>query len=276
MPYIISSGSSVSGIILENDTMTILDGGIATTTTVKDGGLIVDGGKMTGEMAFADGADVFADNGAILDFDISELTPEAGARVNNLAIIQGTPLYTLTVSAEQAKGIYTLADGAAKFKSTISVLNTLGNELGTLTVGETLSVGDTDYTLNLGTEMAADALTLTVEQNDTEAPVITLTGDTETAVLQTTLTAAVDDGSQIYYRISEFGNWKKYTEPIIASLNETYYFKATDEAGNTGTNQITFGNIDTTGGHAFHPLGPIRGMPDGRQYDDRVQRVHAV
>ena len=82
---------------------------------------------------------------------------------------------------------------------------------------------------------------------DSTAPVITLSADTETVVLQTALTAAVDDGSQIYYRISEFGKWKKYTEPVIASLNETYYFMAMDEAGNIGTNQIAFGNIDTSG-----------------------------
>ena len=82
---------------------------------------------------------------------------------------------------------------------------------------------------------------------DTIAPVITLTADTETVVLQTTLTATVDDGSTIQYRIGEFGVWKEYKEPIIASLNETYYFMATDDAGNIGTNQITFGNIDTSG-----------------------------
>ena len=41
--------------------------------------------------------------------------------------------------------------------------------------------------------------------------------------------------------------WKEYKEPIIASLNETYYFMAMDDAGNIGTNQITFANIDTSG-----------------------------
>ncbi|MBR5679013.1 MAG: C10 family peptidase, partial [Clostridia bacterium] len=83
--------------------------------------------------------------------------------------------------------------------------------------------------------------------HDVTAPVITLSADTETVVLQTTLTATVDDGSKIEYRIGEFGLWKEYTEPIIASLNETYYFMAADEAGNIGTNEITFANIDTSG-----------------------------
>ena len=88
---------------------------------------------------------------------------------------------------------------------------------------------------------------VTFEETDVTDPVITLSADTETVVLQTTLTATVDDGSKIEYRIGEFGLWKEYTEPIIASLNETYYFLAMDDAGNIGTNQITFGNIDTSG-----------------------------
>ncbi len=45
MPYIISSGEIESGIILENDSMTVLDSGIATTTTVNSGGsMFISGG----------------------------------------------------------------------------------------------------------------------------------------------------------------------------------------------------------------------------------------
>ena len=94
---------------------------------------------------------------------------------------------------------------------------------------------------------ASEIETYEVTNIDKTKPVIELSADTETVLKQTTLTATVDDGSEIYFRISEFGLWKKYTGPIIASFNETYYFKATDEARNEGTNQITFGNIDTTG-----------------------------
>ena len=61
---------------------------------------------------------------------------------------------------------------------------------------------------------SSTGLSLTQEGNlenpdiDTTAPVITLTADTETVVLQTTLTATVDDGSTIQYRIGEFGLWR--------------------------------------------------------------------
>lgn len=266
--YVFSSGLAISTIINSGGRIWLASAGLLIDTTVNSRGYIgfqhggsmknftvcsggrieVDsGGTLTGQMIFEEEALVNAYEGAILDFDISGLTAEAGARVNNLAIIQGMPVYTLTVSAEQAEGVYTLAEGAAEFNSTLTVQNTLGEELGTLAVGEKLVTEDTVYTLNLGTETAADALTLTVEQNDTTAPVIKLDADTETTVRQTTLTATVDDGSTIQYRIGEFGLWKEYKEPIIASLNETYYFMATDEAGNEGTSQITFGNIDTSG-----------------------------
>ncbi len=248
----VHSGTTANSTTVNSDGyFHIYSGGIANSTTVNsDGRMLIDfGGRLTGRTTIANGATVSAFSCANLDFDISTLAPGAEARINDLSLISGwrDAIYTLTVSDMQEKGVYTLAEGAGGFNKTITIQNTLGETLGTLSVGETQSVGDTDYTLNLGTETAADTLTLTLEQNDTDAPVITLTGDTESVCLQTTLTATVDDGSQIYYRISESGNWKKYTEPIIASLNETYFFKATDEAGNTGTNQITFGNIDTTG-----------------------------
>ena len=78
---------------------------------------------------------------------------------------------------------------------------------------------------------------------DTDAPVITLTGDNQTPLQQTTLTATVDDGSPIYYRIGDTGEWLEYKEPITVTDNATYNFLATDTAGNEGTDSITFANI---------------------------------
>ena len=143
--------NTISGLVLSNAAATVHAGTTATDTTVNSNGKIevFSGGKATGQMTFEFGAIVSAEEGAILDFDISQLTAEAGARVNNLAIIQGTPVYTLTVSAEQTEGVYTLAEGAEGFNSTITVRNALGETFGTLAVGETLSVGTMDYTLNL-------------------------------------------------------------------------------------------------------------------------------
>ena len=86
-------------------------------------------------------------SGNNFDFDLTQVEPDGAALVNDLSIIEGTPTYTLTVSTEQTEGVYTLAEGAASFNSTITVQNTSGNELGTLTVGETLPIDKTDYLL---------------------------------------------------------------------------------------------------------------------------------
>ena len=80
---------------------------------------------------------------------------------------------------------------------------------------------------------------------DNVAPVITLDGDNQTPLKSTTLTATVDDGSPVYYRIGDSGEWTEYKEPITVTDNATYNFKATDAAGNEGTNFLTFANIDT-------------------------------
>lgn len=54
MDYDVSSGITESGIILENNSMTVLDGGVAIDTTVNSGGRlnVSRGGKVTGRMVF--------------------------------------------------------------------------------------------------------------------------------------------------------------------------------------------------------------------------------
>ena len=154
-------------IILEtNGILTVFSGGTVNSITQKTRGSIIvsSGGTMTGRIMLEDGAVTSAEEGSILDFDISDLTPEAGARVNRLSIIQGTPLYTLTVCDGQENGVYILAEEAIAFGGTITVMNTSGTGLGTLMVGETLKIGDKDCTLNL----SDSALTLVVS---TKSPV---------------------------------------------------------------------------------------------------------
>ena len=87
---------------------------------------------------------------------------------------------------------------------------------------------------------------ITFANIDTTAPVITLTGDNTTPLQASTLTASVDDGSPIYYRIGDAGEWTEYKEALAVTANATYYFKATDIAGNEGTAEYVFANIDTT------------------------------
>lgn len=77
---------------------------------------------------------------------------------------------------------------------------------------------------------------------DKTAPVITLIGDNQTPADSVTLSAAVDDGSVIMFSQDRV-NWETYTAPLTVSENGTWYFKATDAAGNVAEQSITFSNI---------------------------------
>ena len=88
----------------------------------------------------------------------------------------------------------------------------------------------------------SDVTSYTVTNIDRTAPVITLTGDDQSILHRTTLSAAVDDGSPLYYRI-DGGEWREYTAALVVDANARYEFQATDAAGNTGSNAIVFTNI---------------------------------
>ena len=77
---------------------------------------------------------------------------------------------------------------------------------------------------------------------DRVAPEITLNANTEQPVRMALLTASVDDGSTIMYR-RDSGSWQLYTTALTVAENGTWYFKATDAAGNTSEKSITFTNI---------------------------------
>ena len=137
---------------------------------VKAGGTLIlyDEGTLTGRMRFDANADVWGEG--TIDFDISGISPANAALVNdvsepalvnNLSVVQGSPLYTLTVSADtQAEGSYKLAGGAESFDKTITVKNTLGKNLGKLTLGSTTAIDGAAYTLNL----SGGVLAVTIEE----------------------------------------------------------------------------------------------------------------
>ena len=174
--FYISSGGVANNTTLNSGGGFVSSGGVANHMTVNRGGVLYvrSGGTVTGKMVFESGVDVFVSNGGILDFDLRQTEAGAEALINDLSVIQGTPLYTLTVDDEWKPGsfVYALANGATEFAGTISVVNNAGNELGALTVGETVKVGYDDYTLNL----ADGILSVTVE-----VPDMTPTGPTGTA-----------------------------------------------------------------------------------------------
>ncbi len=156
------SGGTVNGVTVNSGGAAEVSSGVISGAVVHaDGSLLIyDGTRITGRMVFESGAVVIPFVGSIMDFDLTQTEAGDVALVNDLSILMGTPSYTLTVADAQAEGMYILADGAAKFNSTITVQNTLAETLGTLTVGETLDVDGLDYTLNL----TDSVLSITVER----------------------------------------------------------------------------------------------------------------
>ena len=148
--YISSGGTANNTTVNSFGRLTVSSGGTADQTTVDSGGYlyISSGGTLTGRTIYFGGT-ISAFEGAVVDFDLTERAPGTGARISNLAGLKGTPNWTITVNADQAEGIYTLARGAAGFNQTITVVNKVGDELGTLTVGGTTVISDVNYVLSL-------------------------------------------------------------------------------------------------------------------------------
>jgi len=200
---------------------------------------VYSGGKITGKMTFEIGATVTAEDGAILDFDLTQAAPGADALVNSLSPALVQPFtYTLTVDDTQAKGTYKLAGNAAGFNRTITVVNTSGDELGTLTVGgDKLPIGSASYALSLDADdtLAVDVVSEFVYV-DTTAPVVSnvavnITGPTLGRV---TVTADFSDDVALasrQYKIGD-GDWTDYTAGVTVTANTTVYFKAVDTSGN--------------------------------------------
>ena len=148
----VCDGGYAENVTMENGgNLEINIGGVVNGVTVNSGGslLVYNGAKLTGWMTFEVGAEIIPFVGSTLDFDLTQTEAGSAALVNDLSILLGTPSYTLTVDGMQADGTYNLAGGASSFKKSITVMNTVGEELGTLAVGESLIVDDTEYTLNL-------------------------------------------------------------------------------------------------------------------------------
>ena len=81
-----------------------------------------------------------------------------------------------------------------------------------------------------------------VSNIDKIAPIIELAGDNTTPLRVTTLTASTEAGLDIFYSLDQ-ENWMTYEAPLDVTENGTYYFKATDAAGNTETADYVFTNI---------------------------------
>ena len=130
----------------------IFSGGVLDGASVSSLGqlTVANGCKATGKMTWETGAVISAGSNAVFDFDLTRTEAGAEAIFNDISFITGAPKYTLTVDGTLEDGTYSLAGGATQFGSTISVVNTAGSELGSLTLaGGTQEIDGTKYTLNL-------------------------------------------------------------------------------------------------------------------------------
>ena len=204
---------------------------------------------ITGQLTILEGAHVSA-YGGIIDFDISNCLPQKAALINNFSRLTAkNTKYTLTVSETQARGDYTLAEYVNLFDFTISMQNTLGGELGDLTINKSLVIGEITYTLCLDDSLT---LTLNVEAPDTTAPTVSniQASTTELTNQDVVLTADFADDVELassLYKLGETGEWSEYGNGVTVTTNTTVYFKAVDAAGNeseVAVYEVT--NIDKT------------------------------
>ena len=145
----IASGADVVGVGCAGGSVNIASGAIVKNIDATGGKVAVAAGaKVTGTVNVTEGAVLAFETGSTLEFDISwMLSPSASLLVSDISLVTGDATLVLTVSETQDTGTYYLAGGAGDFEGTISVVDTAGTELGSLTVGEAIQVDGVNYTL---------------------------------------------------------------------------------------------------------------------------------
>ncbi|MBQ4329487.1 MAG: AIDA repeat-containing protein, partial [Lentisphaeria bacterium] len=245
--YIYSGGTAnnttLTGDYYSRGYMYIYADGKANDTTVKSGGYmcISSGGVHRGSLQIESGATVSAYSGAIIDFTVADRKTEDGYLINDLSLIQGTPTYTVTVSAEQELGTYKLAQGASSFNKTVSIGDGTVN-YGSITVnGEDFVYNGVNYSL----DQTNGNLTLTIEKYlDITPPTLTISGNTTAPTNQNVvLSISANENCTILYNINN-GEWLTYSGGITVTANGTVNIKATDEAGNISEKSVIIDKID--------------------------------
>jgi len=146
--YIYSGGTANNTTVNKWGNMNISSGGTAISTTVNCNGrmFIYSGGVHRGSLQIESGAVVSASRCKI-DFTVSGRSVEDNYLINDLSLINGTPTYTVTVSAEQEFGTYKLAQGAGNLTGTLSIGDGTV-DYGSITVnGNALEYNQIQYTL---------------------------------------------------------------------------------------------------------------------------------
>lgn len=273
--HISGGGTAEDTRVFSKGSAFVQDGGTLRDAIVSSGGRLVvsSGGRLTGLIRLEEGASARF-SGGTLDFDLSTLTPGAAARVNDLSGFAGSPVYTLTVSGTQEHGTYRLADGVASFRKTITVRDTGGSSLGTLSVGQTTEINGSDYKLVLD----GGSLSLTVSDHIPVDSVVPEVSDVRADITEPTWQDVVvkadfsDDRAleSRLYRIGRTGAWTEYTDDgVTVSENTAVFFKAVDTSGNESEiAEYDVTNILSSGCVLFG--GQVMTILPGRTYTDTV------
>ena len=243
----ISSGGAANNTLVNAGTIYVDSSGTASNTTLKAGGNIyVDsGGVHRGSLNIEStgssysSADFYVYEGGIVDFTLSGRTAEDDYLINDLSQISGTPTYTISISPDQASGLYKLAQGATDFDQTVTV-----GENTVLTVnGPMVTYKYRDYSLI----REGDDLTLLFNNHDSEAPVVEISGNpTAWTSSDVILTASATDnvsGIQRYEYSFDNDIWLE-SDSVRVTKNRTVYFRVTDGADNVTTKQVIVNRID--------------------------------
>lgn len=234
---------SISSAVIHSGNIGIIFGGSAVFTTVNAGGnmVISSNGVHSSSLMIHDGGNVIVQNGGIVDFTLTGRTSNDDYLINNLALISGTPKYTITVSTDQAHGIYKLAQGANSFTQTISIGNGT-SVFGSLQCnGPALSYNALHYLLE---ETDGNLILRIGASTQPPAPLVSVstTAPTNNAV---TITATFDPVIITRQYSFDQTNWISYTSSVKLSSNGTIYFRGINALGmESEITQYTVSNID--------------------------------
>ena len=243
---IVSSGGwAVGGSVTSDGALYVSGGGVAADLVVSKGGCAYVGsnGWLTGKLELS--GIVYAYSGGLVDFDISGLSTENTALINDLSLITGAPTFTVTVSDSQEFGTYTLAEGAASFTGYVAVINTVGDVLDWVDVGDTVNYADRDFTLSQNSGL----LSFTVSQAEEKVPEVVSVSADITAPTNKNVTVTADYSTNTVTKQYSLDSqtWLAYTTGVTMSANGTVYFRGLSTSGKASEIvEYTGSNIDKT------------------------------
>lgn len=246
--YIFSGGTAIDNTINSGGSMTILSGGIMKNVDVMAGGKLYlsSGSILTGRVRInTETGYIFIDDyGCTIDFDISEIDPsgDVEARLDDFERIRAEPKgspwkanYTITVAPDQAFGTYKIAIARGKVEfPTITVKDTLGQTLGTLSENGKFTYNGTEYrfhheiVIDTAHQQGAATLFLHIGDNTNgkgpSQPVVSA-DIKELTNSNVTVTAVFDKNTSKKLYSFDAENWLSYTDGVSVSQNSRVYFQ---------------------------------------------------